>query len=193
MTKPTRYEDLSDDAKGFLANCSVSAAVDTRFPALTRLTLLSYGDVLAMTYVRCDASTDMLLNAFGIGAIEACEAWSTIYDQAELYATGAKPAVKKRLIAVEQTSETIDSNRAYLPSERHRPFCRGPFAVTANCPECGEKVRVDLNEDTLLYPAVNRPFTLDFYHVHEETGDDHEFGVEVVLKVTIEATDEQNI
>jgi hypothetical protein len=83
----------------------------------------------------------------------------------------------KRVTASEGSEDggfEIDCKRLYLP-----------LVVVADCPQCGQEIEHDLSEDYLSYPEVGAPFVVGFHHEHE--GEDHEFGVEVVLKVNIEA------
>jgi len=71
----------------------------------------------------------------------------------------------------EEGSFEIEVKRFYLPVK-----------IEANCPECGEHVVYDLNDNYLSYPDANVPFGHTMYCECE-----HEWEVPVILRVTMEA------
>jgi hypothetical protein len=74
------------------------------------------------------------------------------------------------------TPYVIDVKRLYLPSVK----------VHADCPTCGRRVTRDLGARYLSYPDLNVPFDLGFSHEAPEDSVDHEFSVQVVLRITLE-------
>ena len=61
-----------------------------------------------------------------------------------------------------------------------------PASITATCPECGEEVTKDYENEYLSYPAANVEDEITMYHYNEDNGDEHEWPVKVILKITLE-------
>lgn len=79
---------------------------------------------------------------------------------------------------IEMTNKpgTLDIKRCYLPIE-----------ITDTCPTCGTTVTKHLSSDYISFPKVNEPTKLSMYHHIEETGEEHDWFVFVVFRVTAEA------
>lgn len=65
--------------------------------------------------------------------------------------------------------------------------CRLPITITDVCPHCGEVVTKNLGTDYISFPMVNEPIRLSMYHCVEKTGEEHDWFIRVVLRVTAEA------
>ena len=79
---------------------------------------------------------------------------------------------------IEMTNQpvSLDIKRCYLPIE-----------VTDTCPTCGAEVTKCLSSDYVSFPKVNEPTKLSMCHYIEETGEEHDWSVIVVFRVTAEA------
>lgn len=63
-----------------------------------------------------------------------------------------------------------------------------PFDLTANCPHCGEEVTQEGDARYLMYPGINIPIQVDFYHELAEVR--HEWEERIILRVTAEPESE---
>jgi len=74
---------------------------------------------------------------------------------------------------------SLDIKRCYLP---------GLF-ITSVCPECNIVVEKDCGDDyPFSYPNINetdKPETVNFYHYNEETEEEHEWKVPVIINITV--------
>jgi hypothetical protein len=64
--------------------------------------------------------------------------------------------------------------------------CRLPINITDVCPKCGTTVTKYLNYDYISFPKVNEPIKVSMYHHIEKTGEEHDWPVNIVLRVTAE-------
>lgn len=89
--------------------------------------------------------------------------------------TDLKSGVEPK-VHTEAESFSIDVKRFHLPGIR----------VTAKCPECGQESEEDFGDNYLSYPNAGEPFRHHFYCEGPEGKDDHEFFVDLILKVSVE-------
>lgn len=87
----------------------------------------------------------------------------------------ALPKGKNPKITNSPDSMSIDVKRFYVPA-----------VITAQCPFCGKECENDYSDEYFSYPDTNERFGAHFYCDGPEGKDDHEFEVDVVLRITLE-------
>lgn len=80
-----------------------------------------------------------------------------------------------KIISSKPTGE-IDVKRFYLDG----------VVVSGNCPKCKEPVELDLGEQYLSYPPMNKPFKESMYC--QEC--DHEFEVKLRVNISVDLIEE---
>ncbi len=79
----------------------------------------------------------------------------------------------------------VSTTKPIMPLEVKRFYLPG-VVVEATCPHCGKVVVQDYSREYLGYPTANDPFKETFGHSVDGPGPDHEFVVELVLRLSLE-------